>query len=544
MFKKQLLFGLIASLFVIASCSDEELDKTIINNQSKETSKAELMQQFASVLSEVVYEQEEVRAFLKEEALSQFDYNYDILWAKVRNEEINGKSIRKRIIEKSSDEFVEELENVVPTLNILFPELPMGFSAKTYETSDKDLLVALRLNDTISLFWNGLYEDTLSLGEMPMSHVLVVNENRKVRVESQTRSASMAYSFLYPEFDNENIHKTRASNDEEDDDSIISSEQMTKPSVLYKKAKEAYKFFYDKGGIHDKKYQRDYIYFGITPDNPEGTFNENVREYISFIKLSPNAYCSIADDISECGGDPIPNVKSQRQYDFSKKQKQEFMQKWWTDGTFDFVFVFARSSSAFAEGRGSEEEVIVSAKPSDLWDLDINNIRTWKAKKGGIGKHSVWKMEIKNLDSLKIKTYRIPPREVKTMGTWDIRTESLLRFVSVYELDPEEDDTYEYENGFSFVNKKVWNVTVKGTYGISDHQKVEASTSYSVETERKQTFVQKVTRKVHKGSDSFGKEIEIRYNDPIIIKDLGNEVFEVNEYNLGYFSFGLTAMDR
>lgn len=42
------------------------------------TNKQELMNEFANVLSTAVYSNQDLRAFLKEEALIQFDKNYDI----------------------------------------------------------------------------------------------------------------------------------------------------------------------------------------------------------------------------------------------------------------------------------------------------------------------------------------------------------------------------------------------------------------------------------------------------------------------------------
>lgn len=531
------LFALLISVVSLAcismflSCSEDNISEPItvdVSNSDRDLDKNELLVKFSSVLSEIVTEDECLRSYLKSEAVSEFDMNYDILWAKVRDEIIGNCSLRQKVVNKTSEKFVSQLECIIPRLNILFSELPNGASAKEYDPSNNDLPVALRLGEKILLFSNGLCEDTLALDEIPLFNVLVVNENTKVKVSSPTRGCSMDYYFIHPEFDNRKNAATRSG------DEMISALQIENPSVLYSDAINAYKYFYTvEDGQNSYKYQRDYIYFGITPDKPEGKFDGNVREYISFIKVSPKAFCRISDDNS----DPHTTTETRKKRNYNEQEIREFITRCWTEGSFEFVFSIAKSSTASETGRGSEMECKISVKPSDLWEIDINeNVNTYKSRKASIGNHSRYTIEIKDFEKMKPKTYFIPPKEVSYMGIWDIQKESTVRYFTIYELDNEAETTYEWENDFTFVNKQKYNVSVEGTYcGVT------GKLSYENEANRTNTYSQKVTRKVHTGSDSFGKEIPIYYNDPIIKKVNNNGELEANCYNFDDFSFGLVA---
>ena len=135
------------------SCSDDD----IISQQEKQvfpvveefelstdSLKASLFIDFAKILSKVTFDNKDVRKFLQDEALTKFDYNNDVLWLKVREENIGGKTFKQILESYSSPAFIESIEENIPLLNILFPELFAGkISAETYDVSDVDLPVVL-----------------------------------------------------------------------------------------------------------------------------------------------------------------------------------------------------------------------------------------------------------------------------------------------------------------------------------------------------------------------------------------------------------------
>lgn len=91
----------------------------------------------------------------------------------------------------------------------------------------------------------------------------------------KTRSSTPKLSFISPNYDRKRLrsHSSRTA------------------GQVGSKAIEAYKFFYkDDGSKEARAFQRDYIYYGLTPTNSNGHFNRSVIEYISFIEINPRAY--------------------------------------------------------------------------------------------------------------------------------------------------------------------------------------------------------------------------------------------------------------
>ena len=57
--------------------------------------KKQAKEKFASILSKAVYQHKSLRDFLKTEALEQFDENYDVLYALVRDKQIGKQTFRE-----------------------------------------------------------------------------------------------------------------------------------------------------------------------------------------------------------------------------------------------------------------------------------------------------------------------------------------------------------------------------------------------------------------------------------------------------------------
>lgn len=108
------------SILGLASCSNEDIfyneddlhgEKTEVVGVSKNT----LMCDFAKVLSKAVYNNKNVREFLKKESIRQFDKDYDILYASVKNETIGDKTFRSILVENSSEDFIKLVEKIPTT---------------------------------------------------------------------------------------------------------------------------------------------------------------------------------------------------------------------------------------------------------------------------------------------------------------------------------------------------------------------------------------------------------------------------------------------
>ena len=74
---------IILMLLVMGACSNDEYDivnDSPLNSEDNIENVSYLKNRFSFALAKVLYENEDVRALIKEEALKQFDYEYDVLF--------------------------------------------------------------------------------------------------------------------------------------------------------------------------------------------------------------------------------------------------------------------------------------------------------------------------------------------------------------------------------------------------------------------------------------------------------------------------------
>lgn len=479
-----------------------------------DSSKTTSFVEFAKILSKIIYENKGIREFLKSEALKKFDHNNDILWIKISDEIVNGKTIKQIFEEKSSVKFIATIEKDIPLLNVLFPEIFAGkFSAKTYNPADADLPVILLGKNKNYLFFNGSCTDTLSRDEVPCFNVLILNENSRVKVNTPTRANPNRFSFISPIFDNTHHLSTR-------------TEPMP-AQLLGQRAIDAYKYFYSPdGGAFSQEYQRDYIYLNITPQNPSGHLIGNVSEYINFIEVKPNMYASFADQEGDAILAKTTATKSKCPY-----TEEELAEKFWTKGSYVFHILVSTSKQKNAF------DVPIVVSPSDLWDF---HIETWKSQHKTGFRHSKYTSRI-DLSKFTAKPYYIDPNRLISLGKWDISTESMERYVSIYESDESEEiitkETYEFTD---FVNKSV-DGSLKGTYNWEANSNVSGEVKYSQQKTTKVKKTYEVTSKVNKESDRLGNTT-IYYNDPIVEGEFFKDfAYWMHTYSIGGFTFGITA---
>lgn len=199
------LFYVASLSLIFSSCAKDvlETEETVENENQQvelnETEKDSLKAQFACVLSSVVYGNEDVREFLKTEAIKQFDKNYDVLYVNVKDKQVDGKTFRDFLVRESSEDFIREVESGIPLLNILFPNLPMfNLAPEQYDSKDDELPVAVVREKCNELYFNGKCTDRLEKGQIPGFHTLVVNENTRVIVNNDTRRGVSSFVFSQP----------------------------------------------------------------------------------------------------------------------------------------------------------------------------------------------------------------------------------------------------------------------------------------------------------------------------------------------------------
>ena len=516
----RLLFFLICA-FTISSCSNDVLvttDDSIPVTEEFElildSSKSEMFLNFAKVLSRVTFDNQLVRELIKQEAMKEFDCNNDVLWLNVRDEKIEGKTLRDIFIEYSDANFIEMIEAQIPRLNILFPEILGEYSAESYDISNEELPTILLGKKCNYEFINGICVDTIPFNQIPCYHVLILNENSRIRTNSVTRNSSCPYVFVDSVFDISRYAKTRSQ--------VLSSEMIGQRAI------DSYKFFYSTdGGPFSSEFQRDYIYLNITPDNQDGRIIGNVSEYINYIEVLPNLRGLIADQEED------PNLESEKSKTVTREKRQfydsELDSKFWTKGSYVFHIIVSTSK------QNKAIDIPIVAKPADLWDFHYEKK---KVEHKTAFRHSKWSATF-DPALMTAKPYSIPKDRLISLGKWDITKESLQRFVEVYEYD--ESEEIEEEKTFDFTDVKEHSIEgkIKGSYSYNKFT-VDGEVKYDYKDTQTVKNTYKVTRKVSKTSDNLGW-IPIYYNDPIIEKDLGNGIYQTHTYSIGGFTFGLTA---
>lgn len=304
----------IAILSLSACTQDDVVDNITVKAQPSALTKQEMKTEFARALSAVVNESQEARELIKTEAQKQFDKNYDILWNEIKDQTIGGCTFRESIAKKSSVEFISQIERDIPLLNILFPNIEMfGISPESYNSSDSELPVAVSTPEKNLLFYAGELTDSIAKGQIPAFNVLVVNENERVVINNdvKTRASKGSYSFISPAFDGTQKNgSTRSAN--------VSS------SLVGNKAITAFNYFYNDGsGVNSMALQRDYIYYGITPQSKSGSLNYSTSEYISFIEVNPTTYFTIADQVNTGSMNDDPYIKANS----TSRKKRDFTQE-------------------------------------------------------------------------------------------------------------------------------------------------------------------------------------------------------------------------
>lgn len=79
--------------------------------------------EFSIILSKALSENPELRIFLKQEALEQFDRDYDVLYLRSKNDLVDGKNTFAEVLSKYDDNgYLDRIEEDMPKLNILIPD--------------------------------------------------------------------------------------------------------------------------------------------------------------------------------------------------------------------------------------------------------------------------------------------------------------------------------------------------------------------------------------------------------------------------------------
>lgn len=524
-----------------SSCSSEEpttpqtqntINKEIPFSSIKMNENGQLKMKFAESLANALVANKDLRRLVKEEALKQFDKDYDVMYQLVKNKSLtpidyNGKNngkIDKSIFSKSSqattfrqallpffknEEELLEIEQKLPLLTIFVPDLPLGtFSAKTWDVNDENQVpdVALRLNTTndVPVIGKDGNNYVIEAELTPGFPIIVIKENERVRVKknSNNKTAKLAtVGFEDFEYIDDNF----------DPDASNPNPPIVNNNTIDQFLIDSYNVWegYAAGG-----WQRDYIYFGLTPNIPSGKVTGKYREFITHFALGGTPEVAY-NTISGHTGDPS-KVTDYRVYTSTG----------WTDGAFDFrVYAFLGAGGDKTTGNsttGSSVTKRFGLKPSDLFELKYESYTrgSWPNKKGFIRTSVIGLKSINLLDP----KYNI----LLELETWD-----LSRFSYEWRFSFEEsDDTTEITKTESLNQKYAMNFGVDGSTG----EKLKLGVKFG--TSQEETRSTGYTIKYTTTSDFLGN-IFVPFYDNAINKNLQTSTFYSKIYSTGAVQFQL-----
>lgn len=494
------LFFVCLSLCLLNSCSEADLNETTetttIFKSTPRNDNYLLKKKFAIALHKAMTENPAVRAFLKTEALKQFDGDYDVLYGYVSDKLINGTSFRDILLSYFSNQAeLEEIETTLPALTIFIPKLPEGsFSAETWDTSSEIPLVAIRLldNSKTPVISSNSQSYLLDDDVIPGFPVVVLKECERITVPSfpfyndkktpeYITGRGFRFRFNPPIFD-----------------FIGPRNPPSPPELDPNRLVAAWETYgkWDNLGWH-----RDYIYYTINPGNPNGPFINNYDEYMKNFKIEGstplNALQNIADQSS------VPNNLDDPTLDDIISSPGGISQgSFWTDGKFDFnVYIDYHATDPTLEKA-------FDAAPEDLFHLE------YEQPLSPLPIYVATNISQKNFPlNLEILDWRLHDFS----NEWRFRVEEQDLQV---ELTQQDSKTSKYNTNFS-VETDIW--------------KIGAKLGGSIEN----TVVHNISKKYTEQSDDL-KQTMIHFGDNIIIDEHehGSIFFNHTHYVLRRYSTG------
>lgn len=322
---KNLLPLIIATTSLFSSCKKNTIHKNESSFNNPNVLSEEKMLQtklnFGNALA-ISLKDQELRTLIKNEALKQFDHDYDVLFASIKDIKLtNGKTVLENIASNSSNQtdFIQSVL-ALPLINIFVPNFD-SFSANNWDTSTQIPVVAV-LNEKdadngekdLPAFDKDGNSLKLKYKTKPEFPVVVLKDNERVILSStpsaKLMSANMVsthsianlgsrYRFIDPAFNNQgnaNISIIRSTNI-----STVTTESNTlRPPTADNVWIEDANILY--AANRNLNAQRDYIYYGIdsTQNVTSGKYRTTYAEHITSIQMETEAaIAKITDDWTE-----------------------------------------------------------------------------------------------------------------------------------------------------------------------------------------------------------------------------------------------------
>lgn len=502
-----LLSGLLT--FSIFACDDE---KQLLDSQNQTSSsslrvdgdtdklydgRSSLQREFSKSLAKSLNQSKMLRDIIKTKALEMFDEDYDILYEMIKDERVeNNETVEELITKNITDKkALKKLDTEFSTLTIFVPMLPKGcFNAQKWNTATEIPQVAVVLNSTNDVpIINGEGSEKLMEGKyIPGFPIVAVKENERVVSEKDNKFKELKtvsfeskggkkFKFLSEEFD----RKTKKTKNR--------GSRVTTNSGIDQVVRDAYNIYQNVDG-----WQRDYVYYSINPNQPNGKFKYDFKEGIKSFRMLGDPLTAYQKIAAQVDGDPLII---------------QGFGSGWTEGNFEFkVTTYVGNKGG---GAALELEVLIPISPEDLFELTYVDI-------GG------WFNNVYLLTDIQLKTVNLP--NFYTILNWDLNLYSTVLKMSIEEQDPSVNITRTLAVGAKFATNF--------GFEFGEEKKLGLKFGGSSETSTSQTYTE--TRKLE--SDDLG-DITVNFQDNIILNKLpflfGDNLWVTRDYTTGYCAIGV-----
>jgi len=491
-------------LLVFFSCAKETGEMNAPEAPAPLTAELQAYQDFAVILSKAVYNEPELRAFLKNEALKQYDKDYDVFYPWTKDLLVDGERSFESVLKAyDEDSKLEEIEKEIPLLTILVPDWSWvnenAFSVINWDTSSDAVVVGYKNREsTNSIFSNGELTDNIPSYIIPEFPVLLIKSNERMKTGSEsTKGGPINFSFVDDEFNGALAESTKG-------DHIYEHNFNTpNPATNYimkteipQKVLDAYTL----GNSEPMLKHRDYIYYGMTPVIDTGYVDFHYAERILKCKINPQELNSFTDDLTSSGvtdwqlSVTFNGQTSGQPYAYTDAELYALD---WVDGCIELVF------DIHAGNIHEQHYRSVSFKDA----FYVSRVYEYY--------HYVW------LNKLKYRTYYIEvedlvPRWIDlnfTLFTWDLSYYANSYSVTIKEKDSGATLTGTFSGTFNMTanvsgSKKInWGVNMGASFSASN------SYSYTQDSDELGTF-------------------NVYYTDPIVTS-IPNPVAQVYQYSTG-----------
>ncbi|WP_299284513.1 hypothetical protein [uncultured Mucilaginibacter sp.] len=480
-------------LFLVQSCKKDLTSKSSISENAisgnSEVNKLQIT--FANILAKAVKNDAPLRSFLKEESLKQFDNDHDILYQMVKDKKINNlETLHEKLIRfASSKAELETIEQKLPLLTIFVPTL-VNFSPESWNADTEVPVVAATnaLNKGFSFYDNQGKEVAIAPNEIPAFPLVLIKLNERVVVGSNTTSTSKASSSTNSKspivYNDGSLVLSFADEAFDNINSKVITDKVKPSRVTDASGIDAVNINAYNSGTD---WQRDYVYYGITPSQPVGQFKNNYSEFITSMKFSTNAISKMSDQ----DGDP-------RSTDGQMIGRPSSNGYFWTEGNYEFTITVLINSK---NGIGNDLSKVISVKPTDLYDVQ-----------GKLRQEFAYYFY--QVTSITPKEYH-PNVE---LVPWDLQNYGTAWKFVVYENDNAQEVTQSYENTTTYAT----NFELTAPFN-----KVGTKFGASATTTEKRTYSVKTTL----NSDFIG-EATLSFDQPIIISN-NNGSYTTREITTG-----------